>query len=89
MNKDNLWQLFKKYRVHLTWAMLISVYLYWTLLPEVIFVNAVGITVEQVKIILPNDDKIWRNIKHSESKSFRYQASNAAGEYKVVINYKL
>ena len=84
-HQNKFLRLFKKYRVHLTWAMLISVYLYWTLLPEVIFVNAAGITVEQVKIILPNEDKVWRNIKHSGSKNFRYQASSTSGDYKVEI----
>lgn len=82
---NKLWQMFKKYRVHLTWAMLLSIYLYWTLLPEVIFVNAAGITVEQVKIILPNDDKVWRNIIHGGSKNFRYQASSSAGQYRAEI----
>lgn len=75
----------KKYRAHLTWALLISVYLYWTLLPEVVFINGSGETIEQLKIVLPNADKIWRNIEHSNSKSFRYQASSQEGEYQIEI----
>jgi hypothetical protein len=77
--------LFKKYKVHLIWALLIATYLYVTLLPEVMFINGSGLTVEKVTIIIPADDKVWRNIKHGESKGFRYQPSRAGGEYKVSI----
>ena len=76
---------FKKYKIYLLWFLLISAYLYRILLPEVVFVNASVMTVEQVKISIPNDDKIWRNIKHSESRAFRFQPAQVAGEYKVSI----
>ena len=75
----------RKYRAHLLWFLLISVYLYWTLLPEVIFVNGSGTTIEQLKIIIPTDDKIWRNIEHGSSKAFRYQPSSRSGQYKISI----
>jgi hypothetical protein len=75
----------KKYRVHFFWFLLISVYFYRTMLPEVVFVNASGITVEQVKITIPGDDKIWRNIEHSKSKAFRFQPARVAGQYEVSI----
>jgi hypothetical protein len=77
--------LFKKYKVHLIWTLLIGTYLYITLLPEVMFINGSGLTVEQVTITIPADDKVWRNIKHGESKGFRYQPSSKSGEYKVSI----
>ena len=77
--------LFKKYKVHLIWTLLIATYLYVTLLPEVMFINGSGLTVEQITIIIPADDKVWRNIKHGESKGFRYQPSPESGEYKVSI----
>ena len=76
---------FKKYKVHLIWTLLIATYLYVTLLPEVMFINGSGLTVEKVTIAIPGDDKVWRNIKHSESKSFRYQPSSDSGEYTVSI----
>jgi len=76
---------FKKYRAHFFWFLLISVYLYRMMLPEVVFVNASGITVEQVKITIPGDDKIWRNIEHSKSKAFRFQPARVAGQYEVSI----
>ena len=75
----------KKHKIPLIWALLIGTYLYVTLLPEVMFVNDSGLTVEHVEIIIPSDDKVWRNIKHGESKSFRYQPSPDSGEYKVSI----
>ena len=78
-------RLFKKYKVHLIWTLLIGTYLYVTLLPEVMFINGSGLTVEQITIIIPADDKVWRNIKHGESKGFRYQPSSRSGEYKVSI----
>ena len=77
--------LFKKYKVHMIWALLIGTYLYVTLLPEVMFINGSGLTVEQITITIPDDDKVWRNIKHGESKSFRYQPSTTEGEYVVSI----
>ena len=75
----------RKYRAHLLWFLLISVYLYWILLPEVVFINASGTRVEQVKITIPGDDKIWRNIEHGKSKTFRFQPSRVAGEYEISI----
>ena len=56
--------LFKKYKVHLIWTLLIGTYLYVTLLPEVMFINGSGLTIEQITITIPADDKVWRNIKH-------------------------
>ena len=75
----------RKYRAYLAWFLVIVFYLYWMLLPEVSFVNGSGQTVEQVKIIIPGDDKIWRNIVHGSSKAFRYQPSSKAGEYEVSV----
>jgi len=77
--------LLKKNRAHLTWTLLILVYLYWTMLPEVVFINGSNNTIEQLKIVIPDDDKIWRNIKHGESKSFRYKISGQQGQYKIEI----
>jgi len=75
----------KKYKVPLIWTLLIGTYLYVTLLPEVMFINGSGLTVEKIEIIIPGDDKVWRNIKHGESNRFRYQPSRRVGEYKVAI----
>jgi len=75
----------RKYRAYLIWLLLIVVYLYWTLLPEIIFINGSNIRVEQVKIIIPGDDKVWRNIEHGASKAFRYQPSSKGGQYEVSI----
>jgi len=78
-------KLLKQYRAHLGWTLLILVYLYWTMLPEVVFINGSNVTIEQLKIVIPNDDKIWRNIQHGESKSFRYKISDQQGQYRVEI----
>lgn len=75
----------KKYRVHFFWFLLISIYLYWTLLPEFIFVNGSGTTIQQLKINIPGDDKVWRNIAHGQSKTFRYQPARLSGQYEVAI----
>jgi len=78
-------QFIKKYKVYILWFLLISVYLYRTLLPEVVFVNASGTRVEQVTISIPADEKIWRNIEHGKSKAFRFQPSRIDGMYKLSI----
>jgi len=78
-------KILKKYRSHLTWSLLILIYLYWSMLPEVVFINGSNITLEQVKITIPSDDKVWRHLKHGESKSFRYQISSEKGQYLVEI----
>ena len=75
----------QKYKMHMFWALLISVYLYVTMLPEVIFVNGSNYRVEQVTILIPGDDKVWRNIEHGGSKTFRYQPSAQGGEYHVTV----
>jgi len=78
-------QFLRKYRAYLFWFMLICVYLYRVMLPEVIFINASGITVEQVTIAIPGDDKVWRNIEHGKSKAFRFQPAKVKGGYEVSI----
>lgn len=75
----------RKYRAHLIWFLIISSYLYWTLLPEVMFVNGSGMRIEQLRIIIPGDDKVWRNLEHGSSKTFRYLPSRKGGRYEVSI----
>jgi len=75
----------RKHKAYLIWFGLIIVYLYWVLLPEVLFVNGSGVTVEHIKIVIPGDDKVWRNIAHGKSKGFRYQPLRQTGTYEVSI----
>jgi len=74
-----------KYKSYLVWTALFFVYLYWALLPEVLFINGSGMTVDHIEITIPGDNKIWRNIEHSKSKGFRYQPLREAGSYQVSI----
>jgi len=74
-----------KYKSYLLWTGLIFVYLYWVLLPEVLFVNGSGMTVDHINITIPGDDKVWRNIEHGKSKGFRYQPVRETGSYQVSL----
>lgn len=67
------------------WFLIISIYLYRTLLPEIVFINESGTRIEQIKIEVPDDVKIWRNIEHTKSKAFRYQPTGSGGEYKISV----
>jgi len=42
-------------------------------------------TVDHVRIMIPGDNKVWRNIKHGKSKGFRYQPLTESGTYEVSI----
>jgi hypothetical protein len=79
------WQFFRKYRPHLFWLILIGLFLYRGLLPEVLFVNGSGVTIDHIKITIPDDDKVWRNIAHGKSKTFRYQPPITSGRYELFI----
>ena len=83
LSKPHQW--LRRYRAYFFWFLLLSIYLYWTLLPEFIFVNGSGTRVEQLKVTIPGDDKIWRNIEHGNSKAFRYQPARVQGQYEVAI----
>ena len=74
-----------KYKSYLLWSGLLFMYLYWVMLPEVLFVNGSGKTVDHINISIPGDDKVWRNIEHGKSKGFRYQPVRETGSYNVAI----
>jgi len=74
-----------KYKSYLIWGGLIFIYLYWVMLPEVLFINGSGITVDHIEIKIPGDAKVWRNIEHGKSKGFRYQPQRERGSYQVSI----
>ena len=82
----NSGQFLRKFRPHLFWLLLISLFLYVAVMPEVLFVNGSDITVDHIKIAVPADDKVWRNIEHGKSKAFRYHVSTMQGKYEVLIS---
>ena len=76
---------FAKWRIALIWVALISLYAYWQFIPEVSIVNATGQTISHVEIKLLGDDKVYREIKSGENKTFRYHPSSESGSYMLRI----
>lgn len=74
-----------KWKVPLIWAGLILLYAYWQLIPEVSLVNATGQTISHIEVKLLDDDKVYREIKHGENKTFRYHPSSSAGKYELKV----
>jgi hypothetical protein len=75
----------KRWKPALVWTLLISLYAYWYLIPEVSIVNGTGQPLKHVEIYLPDDDKVYRNIAAGDNKSFRYHPRSEAGEYRLRV----
>ena len=75
----------KHWKPILLWTALIALYGYWHLIPEVSLVNGTGMPIKHVEIVIPDDDKVYRNIMPGEHKSFRYHPRSKAGEYNIRI----
>ena len=67
----------------LIWTLLIALYAYWQLIPEVSIVNGTGQALKHVEIVIADDDKVYRNILPGDNKSFRYHPARADGAYQV------
>jgi len=75
----------KAWKGPLFWALLIILYIYWHLIPEVTFVNGSGTRVEHIEISLVDDNKVYRHIEHGASKNFRYHPRSSGGSYEIKI----
>ena len=69
----------------LIWTLLIALYAYWQLIPEVSIVNGTGQALKHVEIVIADDDKVYRNILPGDNKSFRYHPARADGAYQVRV----
>ena len=69
----------------LIWTLLIALYPYWQLIPEVSIVNGTGQALKHVEIVIADDDKVYRNILPGDNKSFRYHPAHADGTYQVRV----
>ncbi|MEL0034815.1 MAG: hypothetical protein VW882_00225 [Gammaproteobacteria bacterium] len=69
----------------LIWTLLIALYAYWQLIPEVSIVNGTGQALKHVEIVIADDDKVYRNILPGDNKSFRYHPARADGAYQVSV----
>ena len=78
----SFWQ---KHKTKFLWVLLIGFYLFYNLLPEVLFVNGSGLQVDRVHIVMPRDDKSWYEVKHGASKSFRYLPEQSSGWYELEL----
>ena len=78
-------KLLNKWKPILFWVLLIGLYSYWQLIPEVSIVNGTGQPLKHVEINLPDGDKIYRNILPGANKSFRYHPARDKGAYKVRV----
>ena len=78
----------KHWKPIVIWTSLIALYAYWQLIPEVSIVNGTGQPLKHVEVVIPTDDKVYRNIKPGDNKSFRYHPARANGSYKlrVILN---
>ena len=75
----------KRWKTALIWVLLIGLYGYWQLIPEVSVVNGTGQPLKHVEISIPDDDKVYRNILPGGNKGFRYHPRSSAGEYKLRV----
>ena len=75
----------KRLKPALIWTLLIGLYAYWYLIPEVSVVNGTGQPIKHVEIVIPNDDKVYRNILPGQAKSFRYHPRSEDGVYKLRV----
>ncbi len=73
----------KHWKPILIWTLLIALYSYWQLIPEVSLVNGTGHAIKHVEISLPTDDKVYRNIEPGANKSFRYHPARQDGVYRI------
>ena len=78
-------RLLSKWKPILFWTLLIGVYGYWQLIPEVSIVNGTGQPIKHVEIVLPFMDKVYRNIKPGGNKSFRYRPATEDGSYRLRV----
>ena len=78
-------RLLSKWKPILLWTLLIGLYSYWQLIPEVSIVNGTGQPIKHVEVVLPFDDKVYRNIKPGDNKSFRYHPAREAGSYNLRV----
>ncbi len=69
----------------LIWTLLIALYAYWQLIPEVSIVNGTGQALKHVEIVIADDDKVYRNVLPGDNKSFRYHPARADGAYQVRV----
>ena len=78
----------KHWKPILIWTLLIFLYGYWQLIPEVSIVNGTGQPIKHVEITMPSGDKVYRNILPGDSKSFRYHPARQDGAYqlRVIMN---
>ena len=75
----------KKWKPILLWTLLIGLYAYWQLIPEVSIVNGTGHPIKHIEIVLPMDDKVYRDIKPGANKSFRYHPAREDGVYRLRV----
>lgn len=75
----------KHWKPIIIWTLLIALYAYWQLIPEVSIINGTGQPLKHVEIVIPNDDKVYRNILPGDNKSFRYHPARADGVYQVRV----
>ena len=78
----------KLWKPVLIWTLLLSLYAYWQLAPEVSIVNGTGQPIKHIEIVFLDNDKVYRNILSAESKNFRYHPVRQEGAYRlrVILN---
>lgn len=78
-------RLLTKWKSILLWTSLIGLYSYWQLIPEVSIVNGTGYPIKHIEVVMPFDDKVYRNIKPGANKSFRYHPAREKGAYRLRV----
>ena len=81
-------RLVKLWKPVLIWTLLLSLYAYWQLSPEVSIVNGTGQSIKHIEIVFLDNDKVYRNILSGDSKNFRYHPARQKGAYRlrVILN---